>query len=128
MGTAAVVLGASGYSGGEVLRLLTRHPAIDVVGAAAGARGGEPIGDVHPNLAGLYDDPFVSMKDALSRAPDVVFSCLPHGELAAAGVPDASLVIDLSGDHRADGGWVYGLTEFARSSVAGGVRIANPGC
>ena len=128
MGTSAAVLGASGYSGGEVLRLLARHPSIDVVAAAGASRVGDAVADVHPNLTEVLDLQLVAPEQALARDPEVVFSCLPHGALAAAGVPEAPIVIDLSGDHRSDQAWAYGLTEFARSEVASSTRIANPGC
>ena len=128
MGTSAVVLGASGYSGGEVLRLLSGHPSIQVLAAAGSTRAGNPVSGAHPHLESAHLGSFVTADEALSRGPDVVFSCLPHGALAERGSPDAPLVVDLSGDHRADRDWIYGLTEFARSDVASSTRIANPGC
>src|SRR3954470_9313850 len=108
MGTSAAVLGASGYSGGEVLRLLTGHPSIDVVAAAGASRVGAPVGGVHPNLAGVVDLDLVSVEDAVARGADVVFSCLPHGRLRDVGVPEAPLIVDLSGDHRVERDWAYG--------------------
>lgn len=128
MGTSAAVLGASGYSGGELLRLLARHPTIDLVAASGSTRVGRPVADVHPNLAGVVDATLMSVEDALAGGPDVIFSCLPHGELAARGAPSAPLVIDLSGDHRAHEAWVYGLTEFARDPLTAATLVANPGC
>ncbi len=129
MGHSAVVLGASGFSGGEVVRLLAAHPAIDVTAVAAERRAGEPIGSVHPHLAHL-DLRLVPAAEAASFAADICFSCLPLGELPSL-VPSitAKAVVDISGDHREPGsGWVYGLTEFARSEVKDATRVANPGC
>lgn len=129
MGLQAGILGASGYAGGELLRLLAAHPAISV--AAAGARGqvGAPVGAVNPNLLEGWGEPFVGIEDALRTRADVWFSCMPAGALAAlTDRIEASLLIDLSGDHRSSPGWTYGLTEHAREAVVGSSQIANPGC
>src|SRR5918996_1619878 len=99
MGAKTAVLGASGYSGGELLRLLAGHP--DMTLSETGAALGEPA--------------------------DIVFSCLPSGELRShLGSTDA-LVVDLSDDNRADPAWTYGLTEFNRRRLTSGAPIANPG-
>jgi N-acetyl-gamma-glutamyl-phosphate reductase len=125
MGAGAVVLGASGYTGAELLRLLARHPAIEVVAAAAGTRAGTPACDALPHLAGELDLDLVPVEEAIG-AGDVCFSCLPHGtfpqhaEHVAAGV-----VVDLGDDFRADPAWSYGLPELAGPP---GPRVANPGC
>jgi N-acetyl-gamma-glutamyl-phosphate reductase len=123
------VLGASGYSGGEIIRLLAAHPALSVTVASASSRAGSTIADLHPHLSTAPDLKLVTLEEALSVSVDVAFSCLPHGELAAiAGNMTAALIVDLSEDFRADGEWVYGLSEFARDKIAGSSRIANPGC
>lgn len=124
MGAGAVVLGASGYTGGEVLRLLARHPAITVVAAAASSWAGKAVADAHPHLRDVALE-LVPVEDALS-AGDVCFSCLPHGtfpELAER--VTAPVVVDLGDDFRADPAWSYGLPELAGSP---GPRVANPGC
>lgn len=126
MGVQATVLGASGYSGGELLRYLARHPAIELVCASAGSKAGATAGDVLPHLIEHRDVPLVSLEAALDVTADVVFSCLPSGELGD--VPGDPCVVDLSDDHRADGAWIYGLSEFERDRVAGARMIANPGC
>lgn len=128
MGTTAGVIGASGYAGGELLRLLARHPAIEVVGVAGASRAGERLDVVQPHLAGLVDLHLGAIEEAVSRV-DVCFSCLPHGVLP--GYLDAigcDLLVDLAEDFRADGSWVYGLPELDRSLHRGAARIANPGC
>lgn len=144
--TFAAIAGASGYAGGELLRLLADHPAITVGPLAAGGRAGETVGAVHPNLAELADLPLVETSaDALSSA-DIVFLALPHGESAAlaAQLPPDLPVVDLGADFRLSdaaawakfyggshaGTWTYGLPELpgARSAISTSRRIANPGC
>ena len=128
MGVTAVVLGASGYSGGELLRLLGGHPAIAVVAVGAHSRAGEPLGDVLPHLVGDAAR-LLPIDEAAAVDADVCFSCLPGGELAPrVGSVAARVVVDIADDHRAEDGWVYGLTEFARDRLVGATRIANPGC
>lgn len=126
----AVVLGASGYSGGELLRLLAAHPSIQPVALAAGTWAGAEAEDALPHLVGCGLPALGSLDDAVEVAGDVCFSCLPSGELAK--IVDRLnrdlVVVDLSDDFRAAEGWAYGLTEHARPAVAGSSRIANPGC
>jgi N-acetyl-gamma-glutamyl-phosphate reductase len=128
MGAKAVVLGASGYSGGELLRLLAGHPSIEVVAVSAARRAGDQLGAVHPHLAGVLDLPLADTAAALAEPADVVFSCLPSGELGAHNGSIDALIVDLSDDHRAHPDWIYGLTEFNRGALASGAPIANPGC
>jgi N-acetyl-gamma-glutamyl-phosphate reductase len=132
MGARATVLGASGYSGGELLRLLTGHPSIEVVAVAAARRAGLPLGAVQPHLAGVLDLPLTDSGVAVAEPAEVVFSCLPAGELAAhldaADALTDVLIVDLADDHRADPAWTYGLTEFNRDALRAGAPVANPGC
>jgi N-acetyl-gamma-glutamyl-phosphate reductase len=129
MGHTAAILGASGFTGGELLRLLAGHPTIRVEVATGASRAGDDLGTVHPHLAGYGPLEIAPLQAGLAAPVDICFSCLPHGELAGhASEVAARVAIDLSGDHRADAGWVYGLTEFAREDVAGATRVANPGC
>ena len=128
MGLKASVLGASGYSGGELLRLLAGHPALTVVAAAAHSRAGESLGAALPHLIGSEGD-LVPLEVAAATTADVCFSCLPGGELGErVDQIQAELIVDLSDDHRNSDDWVYGLTEFARAGVTRADRIANPGC
>ena len=128
MGYSTAVLGASGYAGGELLRLLAGHPALDLVAAAASRSAGRPVAELHPNLSGWGVADLIDTGAALAHDVDVLFSCLPSGELAPLlEGASARVVIDLSDEHRASPGWVYGLTEFARPELPAD-RIANPGC
>ncbi len=125
----ATVLGASGYSGGELLRLLGAHPDVTVTAASGERRAGEALGSVHPHLIAGVDVTLTSLEDALVAPADVVFSCLPSGALPAhLDRITAALCVDLADDHRGDPAWVYGMTEFARDKLGGAPRIANPGC
>ena len=129
MGHRAVVLGASGYSGGELLRLLAAHPSIEVTVVSGGASAGRALSDVHPHLVGASTATLVPLADGIAAAADICFSCLPHGELAPRATDVASeFIVDLADDHRGTPGWVYGLPELDRDSLASATRIANPGC
>ena len=140
----AAVAGASGYAGGELLRLLLGHPVLEVGPLAAGASAGLPVTDLHPQLPALADRAFVATDSALLAESDVVFLALPHGESGplVAQLPPGLPVVDLGADFRLGdatawqrfygtpyaGQWPYGLPELFRSDLAGATRIANPGC
>jgi N-acetyl-gamma-glutamyl-phosphate reductase len=129
MGLKVNVLGASGYAGGELVRLLAGHPALTPGTLGAHGQAGATIGEVHPHLNVGMAATFSTLDEAAADAADVCFSCLPTGVLGPL-LPSiaAPVVIDLSDEHRASDGWVYGLTEFARPELAGATAIANPGC
>ncbi|MEA2433252.1 MAG: N-acetyl-gamma-glutamyl-phosphate reductase [Actinomycetota bacterium] len=126
MGYQASVLGASGYTGGEILRILAGHTGLQAVAFARSGPGGD-LADVHPHLAAVEATAFGPPEEVAASEVDVCFSCLPSGALDPASV-GARVLIDLSDDHRAEPDWVYGLTEFARPSIPSASRIANPGC
>src|SRR3954454_9419008 len=103
MGLRASVLGASGYAGGELLRLLGGHPDLDVAWVSAGSNAGRSLGEVHPQLVTLADRPLLSGDDPRLGDADVLFLALPHGESAAAVARLASadtVVVDLGADFR----------------------------
>lgn len=126
----AGIIGGAGYTAGELLRLLTQHPDVDVAFVNSTSNAGNPVGSVH---CGLEDSPLV-FTDALPLdSVDVLFICSAHGEsskfLAANPLPDHVRVIDLAQDFRDEhDGFVYGLPELQREAIAGAARVANPGC
>ncbi len=141
------VAGASGYAGGELLRLLLGHPADVEIGAlTAGANAGSPLGEHQPQLLPLADRVLGESTVQELAGHDVVFLALPHGHSAAlaAQLPDDVVIIDCGADFRltdADawtryygsdhaGTWPYGLPELpgARAGLLGAKRIAVPGC
>jgi N-acetyl-gamma-glutamyl-phosphate reductase len=146
VGTVAAVVGASGYAGGELVRLLAAHPELEVGALAAGGNTGRPLGEVHPQLVSHAEQVLVAADDPAIGAADVVFLALPHGASAAvaASLPDGTLVVDLGADFRLGsaaawqhfyggdhaGTWPYGLPELpgARDALRSARRIANPGC
>lgn len=146
MGISAAVVGASGYAGGELLRILLDHPNIELGPLTADSRAGALATAAHPHLLRLSDRRFVATEPTSVTGSDVVFVALPHGESAAfsAELPDGVVVIDLGADHRlADpqvwrrfygtpyaSHWTYGLPELpvGRKRVSTTNRIANPGC
>jgi len=125
MGLLATVLGASGYAGGELLRYLSAHPAIEIGAVAAASRAGRDVAGVLPHLH-RSELELLGTDEALTRPADVVLSCLPsHAPVNFGSFP---AVIDLSDRHRGDPDWTYGLAEFNRGALASSTRIANPGC
>ncbi|HTL97295.1 MAG TPA: N-acetyl-gamma-glutamyl-phosphate reductase [Holophagaceae bacterium] len=138
----ALILGASGYGGGELLRWLIQHPHLGGLKGTAHSHAGKPFHAVHPNLRGLVEGSFDAEPDWASLAASerpVLFSALPHGELASRmpgfetawaelGLGERLTVIDLSADFRWTEGWVYGLSEWKPERLKGAKRIANPGC
>src|SRR4051812_46485934 len=101
MGIRVAVAGASGYAGGELLRLIAGHPDLDLVAATAHTQAGTPVSAVHPQLAGL--DLTLGATDTASLADaDLVFLALPHGQSAAlaAQLPAGVKIVDLGADFR----------------------------
>jgi N-acetyl-gamma-glutamyl-phosphate reductase len=146
MGLAVAVAGASGYAGGELLRLIGGHPDLELGPVAAAGNAGAPVTAVHPHLTGLGDRTFEALDPARLAAADLVFLALPHEESAAvaAALPPQVPVVDLSASFRlADPGawaayyrtphagrWCYGLPELpgARDAIRSARRVAAPGC
>ena len=142
----AAVSGASGYAGGEVLRLLAGHPQVAVGAITAHSNVGQRLGELQPHLHPLAEKVLVDTTAENLAGHDVVFLALPHGasgELAAQ-LGDDVIVIDAAADHRLEsaqawekfygsahqGTWPYGLPELPgqRRKLVGAARIAVPGC
>lgn len=127
------ILGAAGYTGGELIRLLINHPQAEIVFANSESNAGNPVTDVHE---GLYGETDLHFTDAMPfDKVDVVFFCFGHGKseqfLKEHEVPANVRIIDLAQDFRlaAEGNdFVYGLPEINRSRIATAMHVANPGC
>jgi N-acetyl-gamma-glutamyl-phosphate reductase len=145
------VAGASGYAGGEVLRLLLGHPEVEIGAVTAASTAGQRLGAVHPHLTPLADRVVEDTTPETLGGHDVVVLALPHGHSAAlvADLPDDVVVIDCGADFRLRdeaawtsfydtpyaGSWAYGLPELCvgadakqRAELQGTRRIAVPGC
>lgn len=151
MSFSVAVAGASGYAGGELLRLLAAHPQFEVTTVTAFSNAGQPLISVQPHLRSLAHLTLVDTTTENLAGHDVVFLALPHGKSGeiTATLPENTLVIDCGADHRltseqdwADfyggeffGAWTYGLPELVhagggkqRDLLAGATRVAVPGC
>ena len=140
------VVGASGYSGGELLRLLLGHPDFAIEYIAAGSQAGSQITAIHPQLTPLASERFESTDVDRMNDCELIFFALPHGESARliAQINPEIRVVDLGADFRLEsseawekyyggahaGSWVYGLAEIPgqREKIANSKRVANPGC
>jgi len=140
------IVGASGYAGGELLRLLSHHEKFEITYISAGSNAGEQITSIHPHLLNFASRIFEKTTIELINNCDLVFLALPHGESASliTGISDVVKVVDLGADFRlADGtSWekyyggshagqfVYGLPEINSNSakISSSTRVANPGC
>lgn len=146
---ATAILGASGYTGAELLRLLENHPAFEIVALTGDSQAGKPMDAVYPHLRHRNLPALVKHTEVDFSAVELVFCCLPHGttQQIIAGLPQHVRIVDLSADFRLSdpasyAAWyghahqalelqqtaVYGLTEHARASIAPARLVANPGC
>lgn len=151
MPLSVAVAGASGYAGGELLRLLSAHPEFEVTTVTAFTNAGQPLIAAQPHLRSLAHLTLLPTNADNLTGHDVVFLALPHGKSGeiTAELPDDTLVVDCGADHRltdeADwaafyggefyGAWTYGMPELIhkgkarqRSEIVGTRRIAVPGC
>ena len=151
MKTNVAIVGATGYGGAELIRMLSAHPEVQLAHAIARDHIGEPVSAVMPSLSGVVGTQ-IEMLEPEQVAPNVelVFLALPHRVSAQIGAKYDALgvrVIDLSGDWRLTdaakyeryygnahpfpdrlGSYVYGLPELNRAAIAGSRRVASPGC
>lgn len=145
----AGIIGATGYAGVELVRLLLQHPQADVSAVSSVSFEGQPLADVYPNLNGITELTCVSAEEVIAKS-DVVFAALPHGlsqDTAAACINQGKKFIDLGADFRLDNPqdytqWydcefrypdlhaqaVYGLCELFRENIRQTSIIGNPGC
>ncbi len=140
------VIGASGYAGGELLRLLSIHPHLQVTQVSAHSNAGELITSVHPHLTTHQGEKFLSFESLNFEEIEVAFIALPHGQSAAIANKflNKTKIIDLGADFRLiesdqwskyydgahAGTWTYGLPEIpgSRNAIKNTSRVANPGC
>lgn len=143
------ILGASGYTGAELIRILLLHPHAKITALTGDSQAGKTIGEVYPHLSASGLPPLAKIEQTDFSKIDVVFCCLPHGttQPVIAALPKHVKVIDLSADFRLKdpaeyAKWyghphqavelqkeaVYGLTEQARDKIKNARLVANPGC
>lgn len=126
------ILGAAGYTGGELIRLLLNHPEVEIVFANSGSNAGNSVSEVHEGLVGETSLRFTDQMPF--EQTDVVFFCFGHGKseafLKEHDIPSGVKIIDLAQDFRITGGhdYVYGLPEIHRESIRQCQHLANPGC
>ena len=126
------ILGAAGYTGGELIRLLLNHPEVEIVFANSESNAGNKVYDVHEGLIGDTELEFTS--EMPFDKVDVVFFCFGHGKseafLKEHTIPQNVKIIDLAQDFRIKGDhdYVYGLPEIHRDEIAKCQHLANPGC
>ena len=145
------VLGATGYTAVEAIKLLLRHPEARIVAVTSRQEGKTPISGVHPSLVGRLEMPLEDLTpEEVGERADCVFGCLPHcasAEILPRVLAAGAKVVDFSADYRLDdaatylewyghehpdagrlGGTVYGLPELFRERIRGQRLVANPGC
>ena len=144
------ILGASGYVGGELLRLLAAHPELCPTKQFGDSKAGQELGAVHPHLAAAYPDAIIEKFDGTLGDIDLLFAALPHGhsqKLAAAILQEAIPFVDLGADFRLDeaasyerwyghaheaphllGSFVYGIPELHRGAIKSAKAVAAAGC
>jgi len=143
------IVGASGYAGGELLRILATHPLFQIEAVSAHSNAGELITSIHPQLTSMKEIRFSHFLPELFATCDLVFLALPHGESAAAvkaieAIKPTMKFIDIGADFRLEdpaawakyyggnyaGHWIYGLPEIEgqREKIEKAEKIANPGC
>jgi N-acetyl-gamma-glutamyl-phosphate reductase len=139
------VVGASGYAGGELLRLLAGHPKFEISYIAAGSNAGELITNLHPQLTSFAGRKFETTNVEMINKCELAFIALPHGESAklVTQIDKSVKIVDLGADFRLQnpeswkkyyggeyaGSWVYGLPELVdHKEISKSTQVSNPGC
>ncbi|MDO9553741.1 N-acetyl-gamma-glutamyl-phosphate reductase [Rhodonellum sp.] len=144
------IVGASGFTGSELARLLVHHPAVEIMMITSETHTGKPFSDLHPQFYGILDMELVSASAVENSKPDIIFLALPHGismDFVAKWEPLGAKIIDLSGDFRLSSpevyeNWyeknhsypqgfknaIYGLPELNADQIKDANLVANPGC
>ncbi|MFD2036647.1 N-acetyl-gamma-glutamyl-phosphate reductase [Belliella marina] len=127
----AAIIGAAGYTGGELLRLLVHHPNVELVYIHSNSQKGKRAVETHPDLIG--DTDLIFTDKVITEGIEAVFLGLPHGEtkgfLEENKFSEDTVIIDLSTDFRDESnGFVYGLPEIYKEKIKAAKKIANPGC
>ena len=131
----AVIAGGTGYTAGELIRILINHPEVEIAAVLSSSAVGEEVSSVHRDILGDTDIKFTS--DLAGIEPDVIFLTLGHGlsrsYLDSLNLPDGCKIIDLGNDFRLDSKYkgeefVFGLCELNREKIKNARYIANPGC
>lgn len=129
------IIGAAGYTAGELMRILVNHPETEIVMAQSESQAGQPVWSIHQDLIGETNLEFNAEDETLTKECDVIFICSGHGKSKA--TVEGQLknfqgkIIDLSNDYRLDADaedFVYGLPETFREKIIKANHIANPGC
>lgn len=128
----AGIVGGTGFTGGELMRILAYHPEVEISWVYSRSQSGHDVASVHADLDGVVNQSFV---DQCDWEIDVVFLCLPHETARSfveqSAIPDSVKIVDLSRDYRLNpskDGFVYGLPELNREIIVQSGKIANPGC
>ncbi|MEO0571411.1 MAG: N-acetyl-gamma-glutamyl-phosphate reductase [Bacteroidota bacterium] len=130
------IIGGSGYTGGELIRLLLHHPAVEIDFVYSTTKAGKPLSTAHPDLLGQID---LNFSSTINKDVSVVFLCLGHGNstqfLEENQFSEETLIIDLSNDFRLRNNshfngkeFIYGLPELNRTAIENASWVANPGC
>lgn len=144
------IVGASGYTGSELARILVNHPHVEIVAITSERHSGETFAALHPQFSEILDLPLIKAEEVEGLQPDIVFLALPHGvsmEFVKKWRASAAKIIDLSGDFRLKGpevyqkwyhkahtfpegfdGAIYGLPELHEDQIKTATLVANPGC
>ena len=127
------IVGARGHTGAELIRLIARHPHLELTFVSSRELDGQKVSDHIPEFAGDLRYQNLDYEQVGGKGADAVILALPNGKAAGlvaaidAQAP-ATVIVDLSADYRFDPHWYYGLPELTRQDYAGQTRISNPGC